>query len=315
MKPTNPLHLANQRRWDAASASWARGADSRGLWRRCPAEPELVLGEAERHYLAGVAGQRVCVLGSGDNQVVFALAGMGARVTSVDMSLNQLRVAEARARELGLAIDFVQADVTDLSMIADDAFDVVYTGGHVAVWVGDLNRFYAEALRILRPDGLFLCCEYHPMRRIWKASKTRLEVEARYLDRGPFEYHYNEEVLARESGAFTCYEHHWTLADYFNATIQAGGRVLFVDEFGEDVADWEGAPLHGLPEYLLIVARKDVELRGRRKAYDRVLEKVPARPPLSGDEMPEAVEPDRRLQPPRARIGAAPKRRLEGYGP
>lgn len=258
MNPTNPIHLANQRRWDAASASWARGADSRGLWRRCPAEPELVLSEAERHYLAGIAGKRVCVLGSGDNQVVFALAGMGALVTSVDISRNQLQVAEERARELGLAIDFVHADVTDLSVIVDDTFDAVYTGGHVAVWVGDLCRFYAEALRILKAGGLFLCCEYHPFRRIWKESKTRLVVDSRYLDRGPFEYHYGEQVLSRDPGSFASYEHHWTIADYFNATIQAGGRVLYVDEFGEDVAEWEGAPLMGMPEFLLIVARKEV---------------------------------------------------------
>jgi hypothetical protein len=30
-----------------------------------------------------------------------------------------------------------------------------------------------------------------------------------------------------------------------------------VDEFGEAVADWEGAPLRGLPEFLLIGARKE----------------------------------------------------------
>lgn len=258
MKPTSPKHLANQRRWDAASASWARGADSRGTWRRCPAEPELVLSATELHYLAGIAGQRVCVLGSGDNQVVFALAGLAALVTSVDISLNQLRVAEERSRELGLSIDFVHADVTDLSVIADETFDAVYTGGHVAVWVGDLRRFYAEALRILKPGGLFLCCEYHPVRRIWQESKSRLVVDSRYLDRGPFEHHYSENVLSRDPGAFECYEHHWTVADYVNATIQAGARILHVDEFGEDVAEWEGAPLTGLPEFLLIVARKDV---------------------------------------------------------
>lgn len=258
MKPTNPIHQANQRRWDAASASWARGADSRGTWRLCPAEPGLVLSGTELHYLAGIAGKRVCVLGSGDNQVVFALAGLGALVTSVDISLNQLQVAEERSRELGLSIDFVQADVTDLSVIADDAFDAVYTGGHVAVWVGDLRQFYAEALRILKPGGLFLCCEYHSFRRIWKASKTRLVVDSRYLDRGPFEYRYSENVLSRDPGAFVSYEHHWTIADYLNATIEAGGQILHADEFGEEVADWEGAPLQGLPEFLLIVARKEV---------------------------------------------------------
>src|SRR5687768_10139733 len=101
MKLTNPIHAANQRRWEAASERWAQGADSRGLWRRCPQEPELVLSPSELKYLAGIAGKRVCVLGSGDNQVVFALAGLGASVTSVDISHNQLQVAQRRSEELG----------------------------------------------------------------------------------------------------------------------------------------------------------------------------------------------------------------------
>ena len=258
MKPTNGYHSANKERWEAASASWARSADVRGTWRRCPAEPELVLSDMELRYLAGIAGKRVCVLGSGDNQVVFALAGLGALVTSVDIAHNQLQVAERRSRELGLSIEFVQADVTDLAALPDGAFDLVYTGGHVAVWVTDLTRYYAESARILVPAGLFMISEYHPFRRIWKESKTTLTVQSRYLDRGPFEYDYSENVLSRSVGPLRCYEHHWTVGDYLNAVVSAGCRILFVDEFGEYVGDWEGAPLDGLPEYLLIVARKEI---------------------------------------------------------
>lgn len=47
--------------------------------------------------------------------------------------------------------------------------------------------------------------------------------------------------------------------------------------------------------------------RGSRTAFDRVLAKVASRPPLPGDEIPEAVEP-KRVQPTKARRGAAPKR-------
>ena len=48
--------------------------------------PSLVLSPVEMEYLSNVKGKRVCVLGSGDNQVVFALAGLGAHVTSVDIA-------------------------------------------------------------------------------------------------------------------------------------------------------------------------------------------------------------------------------------
>ena len=215
--------------------------------------------ERELAWLRDIAGKSVCVLGSGDNQVAFALAGMGAMVTSVDISQQQLDVASRRAKELHLSMSFVRADVTDLSKLGDGVFDAVYTGGHVAVWVSDLDTYYREAARVLRPTGLFMVCEYHPFRRLWRDSRNQLAVEHPYFERGPFAYDVGPDVLHPAPGTFNSYEFHWTVADYINAALKAGCRLLELHEFGESVAEWEGAPLHGLPEFLLIVARKEVE--------------------------------------------------------
>ena len=89
-------------------------------------------------------------------------------------------------------------------------------------------------------------------------------MKSRYLDRGPFEYDYTDDVLSRAPGTFKCFEHHWTVGDYMNAVIKTGCRILLVDEFDESVADWEGAPLAGLPQFLLVVARKGVERDSQR---------------------------------------------------
>jgi ubiquinone/menaquinone biosynthesis C-methylase UbiE len=212
----------------------------------------------ELGYLADILGRRVAVLGSGDNQVAFALAGLGGVVTSVDISQNQLDVAERRARELGLSMSFVRADVTDLSAIDSGVFDIVYTGGHVAVWVSDIRAYYAEAARILRPGGLFLVAEYHPFRRVWKDTQEELVVEYPYFDRGPFEYDVTEEILRPKPGALKSYEFHWTVSDHVNAVLRSGCELLETDEFGAETADWECAQMDGLPEYLLIVARRNV---------------------------------------------------------
>jgi hypothetical protein len=49
--------------------------------------------------------------------------------------------------------------------------------------------------------------------------------------------------------------------------------------------------------------------RGSRAAFDRALAKIPSRPPLPGDEWPEpAVEPNKRLQPTKARRRTKPAR-------
>jgi len=169
------FHEANRRRWEVGSASWARRADTRGIWQRCHRDPSLALSAAELNWFGDIAGKNVAVLGSGDNQVVFALAGLGAKVTSVDISEQQLEVARRRAAELGLQVDFVRGDVVHLSALGDGRYDVVHTGGHVAVWVSDLRRYYTEAARILKPAGRLIVSEYHPFRRVWKGRHTILK--------------------------------------------------------------------------------------------------------------------------------------------
>ena len=154
------------------------------------------------------------MLGSGNNLVVFALAGMGARVTSVDISQKQLDTAAVRAVELGLEVTFVRVDVVDLSSIEDGSFDLVYTGGHVAVWVSDLKAYYSQAGRILRPGGMFMVSEYHPFRRVWQDSPSDLNVKYRYLDRGPHEYDRSQDIESATAGTLSSYEFNWTVGDY-----------------------------------------------------------------------------------------------------
>ena len=248
----NRFHRANRDRWNLASIAYAAMHDPRGTWR----QPEKVFLERELDLIGQIQGRQVCVLGSGDNLAVFAFSGMGARVTSVDISSAQLAVARDRAGELGLEVEFVEADVTDLSGLESGRFDLVYTADHVGVWVSDLRAFYREAIRILRPGGLFLVTEYHPFRRIWKDRQDRLELACSYHDNGPHEYDLSEDLQREMPDGARQYEFHWTVAQYLNAVIEQGADLVRFDEIGEDAESWEHAPLEGLPRKLLIAGRK-----------------------------------------------------------
>jgi ubiquinone/menaquinone biosynthesis C-methylase UbiE len=251
------FHEANRRRWDAGSASWAHRADTRGIWRKCHLDPALALHSAELKWLSEIAGKGVAVLGSGDNQVVFALAGMGAKVTSVDISEQQIDIARNRAGSLGLQVEFVHADVVELTGLNDETFDVVYTGGHVAVWVSDLRRYYGEAARILKPGRLLMVNEYHPFRRVWKRSPTSLELRFNYFDRRPHRSEAVPDVLSTEHGELEQFQFRWTVADYITAILASGCQLIHAEEFGDTSDEWEGAPMAGLPESLLLVSRRD----------------------------------------------------------
>ncbi|KPU63363.1 hypothetical protein EP1X_03220 [Thermococcus sp. EP1] len=247
----NHYHEANKRGWDATAEEWQKRVEK--IWRKAYEDPEIVLSELELKYLGDVKGKKVCVLGSGDNLVVFALAGMGAKVTSVDISQKQLDIAAKRAKEIDANIEFVQADVVDLPF-KDESFDIVYTGGHVAVWVSNLEKYYSEACRILKREGLFIVNEYHPFRRIWAEIPDRLEIEHNYFDRGPHQWE-------RETpkGIIPAYEFHWTIEDYVMAMLKGGCELVALHEYGEDREDFEIANLECIPHYLLLVGLKNRE--------------------------------------------------------
>jgi hypothetical protein len=75
---TNQLHEADRRRWDAWSPRLSHRADTDGKWKKCHLDPSLALHSAELELLRDIGGKNVAVLGSGDNQVPFASAGLGS---------------------------------------------------------------------------------------------------------------------------------------------------------------------------------------------------------------------------------------------
>jgi ubiquinone/menaquinone biosynthesis C-methylase UbiE len=248
----NEMHEGNRACWNGWAEWWSKRRDKVGVWKKCHREPSLVLSPGELQYLADAKGKSVCVLASGDNEVAFALAGMGARVTSFDISEQQLAIAERKARSLGLELSFLRADVTDLRDIPDETFHLVHTGGGVGCWISDLCAYYSEAARILKVGGIFIVNEFHPVRILF--SHEEPGPLKNYSNRGPFTYTSNE--------GFPGTEHHWTVADRLQAMIDVGFEIVKVEEHDGTAADedpdevpWDDdAPV--VPRYLLVVGRK-----------------------------------------------------------
>jgi SAM-dependent methyltransferase len=256
-KMMNDMHEGNRACWNGWAKWWSQRRDKVGVWDRCHREPHLVLSPGELELIGDIRDKNVCVLASGDNEVAFALAGMGARVTSVDISENQLSIAAKRARHLGVEITFLRADVTDLSEVPDATFHVVHTGGGVGCWISDLRKYYAEAARILKAGGLFVVNEFHPFSVLFSHEEPWPLED--YSDRGPFTYTSNE--------GFPGTEHHWTVADRIQAMLDVGCELLRVKEHDGTAADREpdeetdsrqsrddGVPR--VPRYLLVAGRR-----------------------------------------------------------
>ncbi len=229
----NGRHEANRRHWNAGDRQWKAYRDEDELWRRCPEEPDLGFDAGALNLIRDVAGdpdgKDVCVIGSGDNYAVFALAGLGAKVTSVDISERQLEIASDKARQLGLAITFVRADASDLGSIKDGSFDLVCSTNGFFVWITDLQGVFDEVYRILRPGGHYCFYDIHPFQRPWKDQKSPIEVEKPYWETGPF-----------EDPGDGSYVHHWTLDALLNSMAGAGFVLIKILESpANDSRFWE----------------------------------------------------------------------------
>lgn len=93
--------------------------------------------------------------GCGIGRFALAMAARGARsVTAIDRSQAMLDYAAAQAARRGLSrVEFVAADVTDLSRWPDASFDVVISNGVLHHTVDPLGGL-REHFRVTRPGGM-----------------------------------------------------------------------------------------------------------------------------------------------------------------
>lgn len=105
-------------------------------------------------YLGGIAPQQKlawdCATGNG--QAAVALASVFERVIATDVSDAQIANAEAHAR-----VEYRVAPAEN-SGIESDTFDLIMVA-QALHWF-DLDRFYAEAKRVLKPRGVFAASAY-----------------------------------------------------------------------------------------------------------------------------------------------------------
>ena len=125
-----------------AERNWARDEIAWGI---------LKVPERELRILPDVAGKDVIELGCGTAYVSSWLARLGARVTGVDLTEEQLATARRMQAEHGLDFRLIHASAEDVPL-PDASFDLAVSEYGASIWC-DPDLWVAEAARLLRPGG------------------------------------------------------------------------------------------------------------------------------------------------------------------
>ncbi len=115
-------------------------------------------------------GLHVIEFGCGEGRDAINLAKIGFRVTAIDIAPSAIKRAKKWARDESVEINFRVGDVISLERFSDSSFDLAVNIGclHMIVDEGDRMKHLKEALRILKPSGVYFSCNLggdKPMRK------------------------------------------------------------------------------------------------------------------------------------------------------
>lgn len=236
MTPPDLLEY-NRRAWNRESAAggiWSRPVSAQQVALARAGRPEVVLTPC-RHvpadWLGALPGTRVLGLASGGGQQMPLLAAAGARVTSFDLSDEQLARDREVAQREGLAIDFVRGDMADLSAFGDGCFDLVF---HPVsnVFVPELAPVWRECHRVLRPGGVLLAGFMNPDIFLFDLAEDAADpLHVRHVLPYADETHLAPQALQakRDKGEALAFSH--SLAAQIGGQLAAGLQVTgFYDD-------------------------------------------------------------------------------------
>ena len=165
-----------------------------------------------------VAGKEVLCLASGGGQQSAVFGILGAKVTVLDLTEEQLESDRKVARHFGYDITTLSGDMRDLSGFADSQFDMVYQAISMC-FVPAVRDVYREVARVLRPGGLYRVAHGNPA--------TQTVDETSWDDEG---YRILEPYSMGRIADPDCYEFRHSLSEIFNGLIELGFIVRGVYE-------------------------------------------------------------------------------------
>jgi SAM-dependent methyltransferase len=171
-------------------------------WRgRTPWDTQITPPEVMA-FIADTPPGRALDLGCGTGTNAITLARHGWRVTGVDFIAGAIRQARHKTAAAGLAIDFIQASVTDLSILSGPYSYVLDIGCLFGLMEEDRKKYAANLRRLMGPQSWYMLYAWHP--RIYKGKVMGISSEEvdRLLGDG---FEKIKEALGEERGAATAW--------------------------------------------------------------------------------------------------------------
>ncbi|UCE65098.1 MAG: class I SAM-dependent methyltransferase [Candidatus Zixiibacteriota bacterium] len=182
----------------------------------------LCPGEDRLRLLGDIKGKKAIDLGCGGGQNAVALAKLGADVTAVDLSTEQIIQAEGLASDHRVSICLKQADISSLSFVESQSFDIALSACSIS-FLERIDPAFREAYRILKPKGRFILSDMNPLQYLLDETESGVVFNNPYHQKSlPINWTWEFDELNR-APRFRHYVR--MISDYVNSLIDTGFMV------------------------------------------------------------------------------------------
>ena len=176
-----------------------------------------------KEWFPPLQGCNVLCLASGGGQQAPIFAALGAEVTLLDASPQQLAQDQYVAKRDNLSISLVEGDMADLSIFADESFALIFNPPST-LFVPDLAPVWRECYRVLQTGGILMTGIANPDEFVF--DEEALDNEGIFVVKHPLPYVEHETlspaVLAESIRKQEMFHFSHTMEAQLGGLIQAG---------------------------------------------------------------------------------------------
>ncbi|CAA7195926.1 class I SAM-dependent methyltransferase [Chryseobacterium potabilaquae] len=141
------------------------------------------LNSIELELLGNVQNKTILHLQCHFGQDSISLSRLGAKVTGIDLSDKAINAANDLSKKCGTDTTFICSDVYQLPDLLNEKFDIVFTSYGTIGWLPDLNKWAKVISHFLKPNGLFIMAEFHPV--VWMFDDDFTKISYNYFNEKP----------------------------------------------------------------------------------------------------------------------------------
>lgn len=206
---------------------------------------------APHDWFPNLKDLKILGLASGGGQQGPILATLGADVTIFDNSEKQLEQDKILSDKLNLNIKTVQGDMKDLTVFADNSFDLIFNLCSI-VFVDNVLPVWKECFRVLKPGGILMTGLINPISFQLDEDKFKLIYKQPFSDLNSLPKEKLQEL--KDKNEPLVFGH--SLTDQMGGQLDAG---FVITNMFEDTWDVENKMDDFLPSFIATRAVKPKE--------------------------------------------------------